>query len=83
MRTILTCVERTLLGWSGDNHFFASSLLPFSVLTPLPSVSGFLLALLSADYWGFRDAHSDPSLPYRNIQGVKTGAQRGDLHSTM
>lgn len=51
VRTILSGVKHTLGTLRGNKCFFTSSLLPFSVLTPPPLLAGFLLALLSVDYW--------------------------------
>lgn len=67
VRTIVSGVKHTLGGWRGNDHFFTPPILCPN--TPPPLLAGFLLALLSVDYWGFRDAHTDPSLPYRNHTG--------------
>lgn len=75
VRTILSGVKHTLGTLRGNKCFFTSSLLPFSVLTPPPLLAGFLLALLSVDYWLI------PPSPIGTTQGVRTRAQRGDFHT--
>lgn len=76
VRTILSGVKHTLGTLRGNKCFFTSSLLPFSVLTPPPPLlAGFLLALLSVDYWLI------PPSPIGTTQGVRTRAQRGDFHT--
>lgn len=44
-------------------------------LPPPPLLAGFLLALLSVDYWLI------PPSPIGTTQGVRTRAQRGDFHT--
>lgn len=77
VRTILSGVKHTLGTLRGNKCFFTVLLHSSHSLSlpPPPLLAGFLLALLSVDYWLI------PPSPIGTTQGVRTRAQRGDFHT--
>lgn len=81
MGTILSGVKHTLGGCRGNNYFFTSSLLPFSVLTPQLYWLSFSRSFCQWITGGLEAHKLIPPSPISTTQGGKTRAQRGDLHT--
>lgn len=81
VRSILSGVKHTLGGWRGNSHCFTSSLLPFSGRTPQLHQLSLSWCFCQWITGGLGTHILILPSPIRTTQGVKTRAQRGDLHT--